>query len=285
MEEAMCESEIDRLKAIINKQCKCGARIHKTAFLSLLTTNTAKQMEKLEPQMVPIRKTFNDRVTFFRQLQELSDAVSPVDFEGALEGAIQECLADCDKNEQDLQARQARHRYLEQVQQDGQYIEDDGCVMCRDEIKRGIMLGCAHYFCEVGSSTMTLTITVKCDNFSAACWNGMPGRNIAQCVGPRLSAPQYNESTWDNLPFRLKMNTKSMTSVNASRAGLTSTTSYQKKTSRRFLRSNWGPTGSVQRSIFSFDTFSGCNKRTRISSQSSSQPGQMAFTVSFVMFS
>jgi len=110
-------------------------------------------MEKLEPQMVPIRKTYNDRVTFFRQLQELSDAVSPVDFEGTIEDAIQDCLTDRDKNEQDLQARQARHRYLEQVKQDGQNIEDDGCVMCRDEIKRGIMLGCAHYFCEVGSSS------------------------------------------------------------------------------------------------------------------------------------
>lgn len=106
--------------------------------------------------MAPIRKTYNDRVAFFRQLQELSDAVSPVDFEGTIENAIQECLTDRDKNEQDLQARQARHRYLDQVQQDGQNVEDDGCVLCRDEIKRGIMLGCAHYFCEVSSSGMTL---------------------------------------------------------------------------------------------------------------------------------
>jgi hypothetical protein len=189
-------------------------------------------MEKLEPQMVPIRKTFNDRVTFFRQLQELSDAVSPVEFEGTLEGAIQECLADCDKNEQDLQARQARHRYLEQVHQDGQDVEDGGCVMCRDEIKRGIMLSCAHYFCEVSSSTMTLTIAVNYYNLSAACCNGMPGINIVPCVGLQLSALQYNESTCGNLPLQPKMNTKSTTSVNASRASLMSTNSYQKQISR-----------------------------------------------------
>ena len=195
-------------------------------------------MEKLEPQMVPIRKTFNDRVTFFRQLQELNDAVSPVDFEGALEVAIQECLADRDKNEQDLQARQARHRYLDQVQQDGQDVEDNGCVMCRDEIKRGVMLGCAHYFCEVSPFTMTLTITVNYHNFSAACWSGMPGIDIVQYVGLHLSAAQYSESTWGNPPLRPKMNTKSTTSANANRATLTSTTSYQTKTSRRLSRSS-----------------------------------------------
>jgi hypothetical protein len=32
MEEELCESEIDRLKAIIKKQCKCGMRIHYTAY-------------------------------------------------------------------------------------------------------------------------------------------------------------------------------------------------------------------------------------------------------------
>ncbi len=193
-------------------------------------------MWKLEPQMVPIRKTYNDRVTFFRQLQELSDAVSPVDFEGTLEGAIQECLTDCDKNEQDMQARQARHRYLVQVQHVGQDVEDNGCVMCRDEIKRGMMLSCAHYFCEVSSSTTTLTITAEYHNFSAACCNGMPGINIVQFVGLQLSALQYNASTWGNPPLRPMMNTKSTTSANASRARLTSTTSYQRKTSRRFSR-------------------------------------------------
>ncbi len=31
-EEALCESEIDRLKAEIKKQCKRGTRIHFTAF-------------------------------------------------------------------------------------------------------------------------------------------------------------------------------------------------------------------------------------------------------------
>ena len=229
----MCESEIDRLKAVMKKQCGCGARVH---VIALLTANTVKQMEKLEPQMVPIRKTFNDRVTFFRQLQELSDAVSPVDFEGTLEGAIQECLADRDRNEQDLQARQARHRYLEQVQQGGRDVEDDGCVMCRDEIQRGIMLGCAHYFCEVSPSSTTLTITVNYHNFSAACWNGIPGINIVQYVGLQLSATQYNESTWGNPLLRPRMNTKLTTSANASRASLTSTTSYPTKTSRRFSR-------------------------------------------------
>lgn len=202
----------------------------------LLTANTAKQMEKLEPQMVPIRKTFNDRVTFFKQLQELSDAVSPVDFEDTLEGAIRECLTNCDQNEQDLQARQARHRYLDQVQHVGQDVEDNGCVMCRDEIKRGIMLSCAHYFCEVSTSPTALTTTVKYHNFSAACWNGMPGISIVQFVGLQLSALQYNESTWGNRPLRLMMNTKSTTSASANHASLTSTTSYQRKTSRRFSR-------------------------------------------------
>lgn len=158
-EGALCESEIDRLKAIIKKQCNVeSVFIH---YQLLLTAQTAKQMEKLEPQMAPIRRTYNDRVTFFRQLQELSDAVSPVDFEGTIEGAIQECLTDRDKNEQDLQARQARHRYLEQVRQDGQSIEDDCCVLCRDEIERGIMLGCAHYFCEVSHFSIALTIESK----------------------------------------------------------------------------------------------------------------------------
>ena len=250
----------------------------------LLITRAAKQMEKLEPQMAPIRKTYNDRVTFFRQLQELSDAVGPVDFEGTIENAIQECLADCDRNEQDLQARQARHRYLEQVHQVGQSVEDNGCVMCRDEITRGIMLACAHYFCEVSSSCMALTVTAKYHNFSVACWNGMPGIELVQCVVLQLSAQQCNESTWDNLPLHLKMNTKLMTSVSASRADVMSTTSSQKKTERGFSMSTCCLTGLVQRSISSFDTFSGCNKRTQISSRWSSRPGQMASIVSFCYF-
>jgi hypothetical protein len=231
--------------------------------------------------MVPIRKTFNNRITFFRQLQELSDAVGPVEFEGTIEEAIQECLDDRDKNEQDLQARQARHRYLEQVQCDGQDVEDGGCVMCRDEIKRGIMLGCAHYFCEVSFSCMALAGIAKYHNSSLACWNGMSGVSFVQCAELQLSAPQCNESTWGSLLLHPKTSTKSTTSVNASRAGLTSTISYQKKTSRRFSISTCSPTGLVPRLIFSFGIFSGWNNRTRAPSLLSSQPGQTAFIVSF----
>lgn len=51
-------------------------------------------LDKLETDLALYRKAFNQRILYFRQLQEISDSVSDVVFENTAAQALQECATE-----------------------------------------------------------------------------------------------------------------------------------------------------------------------------------------------
>lgn len=95
-----------------------------------------------------LRKAFNQRIVYFRQLQEISDSVMDVDWDGTLQKAMQDCVLERAALETDLQRLKARQRYLgtltsekkdKEKDGDNQEDEDQTCVLCRCDFVRGFI--------------------------------------------------------------------------------------------------------------------------------------------------
>lgn len=59
-ERAIAQEELRRVREIISEQCELDATSFRHRFIN--NGISAKQMERLDKQMAPIRKVFNDRV-------------------------------------------------------------------------------------------------------------------------------------------------------------------------------------------------------------------------------
>ncbi|KDQ50603.1 hypothetical protein JAAARDRAFT_580714 [Jaapia argillacea MUCL 33604] len=122
------------------------------AALRRLMSAQATLMEKLDQDLAQFRKAFNERIQYFRQLQEISDSVSAVDWEGTIPQAIHEALANETSLGVQINTGRARHRYLDHLakaQYEGTMDEDEeACILCRCEFVRGYITQCAHVFCE-----------------------------------------------------------------------------------------------------------------------------------------
>ncbi|KAK7460694.1 hypothetical protein VKT23_009409 [Stygiomarasmius scandens] len=121
-----------------------------------LMTSQQNHLLELDSDISVLRKAFNQRVLYFRQLQEISDSVADVQFEGTR----QEALADAQNQQGEFEAKlntsRARQRYLDHLTKNqgdgsGNEHEDDEekcCILCRCEFERGYITLCAHIFCE-----------------------------------------------------------------------------------------------------------------------------------------
>ncbi|KAH7882755.1 SNF2 family N-terminal domain-containing protein [Phlebopus sp. FC_14] len=122
------------------------------ASLRALIASQLGLMDKLDADLVKLRKVFNDRIVYFRQLQEISDTVAEVGWEGTLDDAIQETEDDRADLGDKINTGRARHRYLEYLaknKEDGVADDkDELCVLCRCDFTRGFVTHCAHVFCE-----------------------------------------------------------------------------------------------------------------------------------------
>ncbi|KAF8624317.1 hypothetical protein AX15_005947 [Amanita polypyramis BW_CC] len=109
-------------------------------------------MDKLEADIAAIRKAFNQRIMYFRQLQEISDSVVAATWEGSVDMAIQQCVIDRVALDAKINTNRARYRYmlhLAKRREQGQVDEDEEmCILCRTEFVRGYITQCAHVFCE-----------------------------------------------------------------------------------------------------------------------------------------
>ncbi|KAH8818676.1 SNF2 family N-terminal domain-containing protein [Flagelloscypha sp. PMI_526] len=114
----------------------------------------AKLMEVLNADLALMRKAFNQRILYFRQLQEISDSVAEV---GPEEGhTIAESVEMANEDERGVEAKikmaRARQRYLDTLAKNKGKIDDDEeeqcCTVCKCEFARGYLTQCAHVFCE-----------------------------------------------------------------------------------------------------------------------------------------
>ncbi|KAG2135375.1 SNF2 family N-terminal domain-containing protein [Suillus bovinus] len=120
--------------------------------LRTLIAQQVALMDKLDADLSQLRKIFNERILYFRQLQEISDTVTEVLWEGTVELAMEECAAERMELEGKINTSRARQRYLDHLaknKEEGITDEDDeACILCRCDFKRGFITQCAHVFCE-----------------------------------------------------------------------------------------------------------------------------------------
>ncbi|KAI6002459.1 SNF2 family N-terminal domain-containing protein [Pisolithus orientalis] len=126
---------------------KDGVRIMR----GLISTQTSL-MDRLDADLAQIRKTFNERIIYFRQLQDISDSVVDVVWEGDVRVAMNTCEQEYRDLGRKIATGRARHRYLENLgktQGDGSMDEDDKtCVLCRCDFLQGFITPCGHIFCK-----------------------------------------------------------------------------------------------------------------------------------------
>jgi E3 ubiquitin-protein ligase SHPRH len=80
--------------------------------------------------------------SYFRQLQEISDSVTEVEWEGDILAAIETCKAQQADMDTMINTARARMRYLEHLVTDKSTIMDEdenSCVLCKCDFKRGYM--------------------------------------------------------------------------------------------------------------------------------------------------
>ncbi|KAK0216540.1 SNF2 family N-terminal domain-containing protein [Armillaria nabsnona] len=115
-----------------------------------LITDQGANLDKLDADLALFRKAFNQRIMYFRQLQEISDSVTQVTWEKTFDEAVQECEAEKATLEDRLKTSRARQRYLDNLAKDRDEAKDidDECVLCGCDFERGFITACAHVFCE-----------------------------------------------------------------------------------------------------------------------------------------
>ncbi|KAG1750477.1 SNF2 family N-terminal domain-containing protein [Suillus paluster] len=100
-------------------------------------------MDKLDADLGQLRKVFNERILYFRQLQEISDTVTEAVWDGTIALAMEECAAERIELEGKINTSRARQRYLNHLaknKEEGVIDEDDeACILCRCDFKRGFI--------------------------------------------------------------------------------------------------------------------------------------------------
>ncbi|KAG8900823.1 hypothetical protein FRB99_005746 [Tulasnella sp. 403] len=107
-------------------------------------------MDRLDHEQAPFRAAFNGRVSYFRQLQELSDTVAEIDLgELSLAEAIEENRDALIKLQDSIRAKTSRQRFLEYISDEPRESEEDReCAICNCDFQTGFLLACGHLFCE-----------------------------------------------------------------------------------------------------------------------------------------
>ncbi|RPD76905.1 hypothetical protein L226DRAFT_459082 [Lentinus tigrinus ALCF2SS1-7] len=158
------------------------------AKLRSLIAGQGKLIERLQNDLAHLRKAFNERIAYFRQLQEISDTVAEAEWEGSLASATHDLRQQQTDLETKINAARARQRYMDNLSkshEEGTLDEDDKtCILCKCDFLRGYITHCAHVYCE--------------DCMKA--WITRPeGKSCPVCRVP-LNPDQMQRFTVDNTP-------------------------------------------------------------------------------------
>lgn len=108
----------------------------------------SKALTSSEKVVDLFRSTQNQRIAFYRQLQDLSDAVAPHKDELDEQLDLTELQAAIDKEQHQttaLQVLKTRQRFLYHLREDA---TPEDCVICRSPITTGVITVCAHQYCK-----------------------------------------------------------------------------------------------------------------------------------------
>ncbi|KAK4500470.1 hypothetical protein PRZ48_008659 [Zasmidium cellare] len=126
-------------------------RQHLDALQAVFQGHT-KALTGLEKEIDLFRVTQNQRVEFYRQLQELSDDVAPYkeEHDPQLDHVALALALDEEEHANKLVAQlRTKHRFLLHVRdENGADTESKVCIICRDNFERGVLTVCGHQFCK-----------------------------------------------------------------------------------------------------------------------------------------
>ncbi|PCH42935.1 hypothetical protein WOLCODRAFT_90057 [Wolfiporia cocos MD-104 SS10] len=159
-----------------------------------------KLMDTLQSDLAHLRKVFNERILYFRQLQEISDTVAEPTWEGNLVDAILAARLEERDIDTDIKTGRARQRYLNNLAETGEQGADDDdercCVLCKCDFTLGYITQCAHIFCEpclkawmarpVGKMCPVCRTPISSDELQRFTIRQQPGET------PRAPAPIVN---------------------------------------------------------------------------------------------
>lgn len=124
---------------------------HITALQSVFKSST-KVLEGLENEVELFRQTQNQRVAFYRQLQEVSDDV--VAYKEELdetldEAALQTAIAKEERASKALLEAQKKNRFLTHLREEsGAQAGPRVCIICTSNFEIGVLTVCGHQFCK-----------------------------------------------------------------------------------------------------------------------------------------
>jgi E3 ubiquitin-protein ligase SHPRH len=99
-----------------------------------MAVSAGNVMEKLELELALFRKVFNDRIQYFKQLQELSDTVLEATWDGDVRVAIEVSKTERDALVTAINRKRAQGRHLQSIakdQEEGDLEEGEYLKRCR----------------------------------------------------------------------------------------------------------------------------------------------------------
>ncbi|KAF2725609.1 hypothetical protein K431DRAFT_280968 [Polychaeton citri CBS 116435] len=122
--------------------------------LNRIFTNYTKALQGLEKEIDLYRATQNQRLQFYKELQEISDAVAP--YREELDDdidvqALNIATAKEEKTETALRTLKKRHIYLLNLRKEEathKTGEPQRCIICTDTFVNGVLISCGHQYCK-----------------------------------------------------------------------------------------------------------------------------------------
>jgi E3 ubiquitin-protein ligase SHPRH len=110
-----------------------------------------KSLEALEKQIGIFRDCMNVRLTYYRRLQAISDAVQP--FKEVLDEQLDRAHLDSwkaktEQSQSQLSIHQSKLRFLQHLRDHATEDQSRECIICRDRFESGILTSCGHQYCK-----------------------------------------------------------------------------------------------------------------------------------------
>ena len=141
-EKIIIKEAVENIRRFISDQSTYYNCVSAWSSIGLMGIDVAALQDKLDSDLALLRRAFNQRILYFRQLQEISDSVTDVEWEEpTLAMALQASLTERATLETKMNTTRARQRYLDNLvdNHDGLDSDEDDrvCILCRCDFTRG----------------------------------------------------------------------------------------------------------------------------------------------------
>lgn len=141
-EKIIIKEAVESIRRFISNQSTYNKYI--SLSLGLMGIHVAALQDKLDGDLALLRRAFNQRILYFRQLQEISDSVTDAVWEEATVAmALQASLDERKTLETKMNTTRARQRYLDNLVNNHDGLESDeddrACILCRCDFTRGFI--------------------------------------------------------------------------------------------------------------------------------------------------